>query len=30
MGLTRPNPTHVGWVGLGWTYVIGWVELNFF
>ena len=24
------NPTHVSWVGLGWTYVMGWVELNFF
>ena len=23
-------PIHVGWVGLGWIYVIGWVELNFF
>ena len=30
MGLTRPSPTHVGWVGLDWTYVMGWVELNFF
>ena len=30
MGSTRPNPTHVGWVGLGWTYVIGWIGLNFF
>ena len=30
MGSTRPNPTHVGWVGLGWTYVMGWVGLNFF
>ena len=26
MGSTRPNPTHVGWVRLGWTYVMGWVE----
>ena len=24
------NPTHVGWVELGWTYVMGWVRLNFF
>ena len=24
------NLTHVGWVGLGWTYVMGWVVLNFF
>ena len=24
------NPTHVGWVGLGWTYVMGWIGLNFF
>ena len=24
MGSTRPNPTHVGWAGLGW------VGLNFF
>ena len=23
-------PIHVGWVGLGWIYVIGWVGLNFF
>ena len=30
MGSTRPNPTHVGWVRLGWTYVMGWVGLNFF
>ena len=30
MGSTWPNPTHVGWVGLGWTYVMGWVGLNFF
>ena len=30
MGSTRPNPTHVGWVALGWTYVMGWVGLNFF
>ena len=30
MGSTRPNPTHVGWVGSGWTYVMGWVGLNFF
>ena len=27
MSLTWPNPIHVG---LGWTYVIGWVGLNFF
>ena len=30
MGSTRPNSTHVGWVGLGWAYVMGWVGLNFF
>ena len=30
MSSTRPNPIHVGWVGLGWTYMIGWVGLNFF
>ena len=30
MGSTQPNPTHVGWVGLGWTYVMGWVGSNFF
>ena len=30
MGSTRPNPTHAGWVGLGWTYVMGWVGSNFF
>ena len=30
MDSTRPNPTHVSWVGLGWTYVMGWVGLNFF
>ena len=30
MGSTRPNPTHVNWVGLGWTYVMSWVGLNFF
>ena len=29
-GLIQPNPTHVGWFGLGWTYVMGWVGLNFF
>ena len=23
MDSTRPNTTHVGWVGLGWTYVMG-------
>ena len=28
MGSTRPNPTHVGWVGLDWTYVMGWVGLG--
>ena len=28
MGSTRPNPTHVGWVELGWTYVMGWVGLK--
>ena len=30
MGSTRLNPTHVGWVDLGWIYVMGWVRLNFF
>ena len=35
MGSIQPNPTHVGWVGLvwvglDWTYVTGWVGLNFF
>ena len=30
MGSTRPNPTHVGWVGSGWTYVMGRVGLIFF
>ena len=30
MGSTRTNTTHVGWVGLGWTYVIGWTEFFFF
>ena len=25
MGSTRPNPTHVGWVGLGWVELIWWV-----
>ena len=29
MGSIRPNLTHVGWVGLGWTYVMGWIGLNF-
>ena len=24
------NPCELGWVGLGWTYVMGWVGLNFF
>ena len=23
MDSTRPNTTHVGWVGLGWIYVMG-------
>ena len=30
MSSTQPNPTHMGRVGLGWTYVMGWVGLNFF
>ena len=30
MGSTQPNPTHVGWVELGWIYVMGWVGLNCF
>ena len=30
MSSTRPNPTHVGWVGLDWTYVMSWVGLIFF
>ena len=30
MGSTQPNSTCMGWIGLGWTYVMGWVELNFF
>ena len=30
MGSTRPNPTHVGCIGLGWTSMMGWVWLNFF
>ena len=30
IGSTRPNSTQVDWVGLGWTYVMGWVGLNFF
>ena len=30
MGSTRPNPTHVGCIGLGWTSMMGWVGLNFF
>ena len=28
MDSTRLNLTHVDWVRLGWTYVMGWVELN--
>ena len=28
MGSTRPKPTCVGWVRLGWTYVMGWVGLG--
>ena len=28
IGLTQPNPTQPNW--LGWTYVMGWVRLNFF
>ena len=27
---TQPNPIHVGWVGLGWTSIMGQVGLNFF
>ena len=32
MGSTRPNLTHMGWVGLGWVGLIWWVVLgwNFF
>ena len=30
MGSIRPNLTHVGQVGLDWTYVMDWVRLNFF
>ena len=30
MDSTRLNLTHVGWARLGWTYVMGWVKLNFF
>ena len=26
MGSTRPNPTHVGWVGLDLCDGLGWVE----
>ena len=26
MGSTRPNPTHVGWIGLMWWVGLGWVE----
>ena len=29
MGSTRPMWGGVGWVGLGWTYVIGWIEFFF-
>ena len=29
MGSTQTNTTHVGWVGLSQTYVIGWVEFFF-
>ena len=25
---TQPNPTHMGWVGLGLTYVMGWIGLK--
>ena len=28
MDSTQPNPTHMGWVGLGLTYVMGWIELK--
>ena len=27
---TQPNPTQPMWIGLDWTYVMGWVGLNFF
>ena len=27
---TQPNPCGLDWIGLGWTYVMGWVGLNFF
>ena len=27
---TRPNPTHVSWIRLGWTYILSWIGLNFF
>ena len=30
MGSTQLNPTQPMWVGLGWTYVMGWIGLNFF
>ena len=30
MGSTQPNPTQPNPCGLGWTYVMGWVGLNFF
>ena len=26
----QPDPTQPMWVGLGWTYVMGWVEFFFF
>ena len=26
----QPDPCELSWLGLGWTYVMGWVELNFF
>ena len=28
MGSTRPNPTHVNWVGLGWVGLMWWVGLG--
>ena len=28
MDSTQPNPTHMGWVGLGLTYVMGWIGLK--
>ena len=28
MDSTQPNPTHMGWVGFGLTYVMGWIGLK--